>query len=383
MSKLTRRQVLVAGLGVGGLLSGMHEAMRRHALEVEQQGLTEAFLDNPKYVQSAVNQAIEGDLESSAEIEKILASLTIQSPDAPYDRAISKILIQCSRLATEQYLTGKFDLRFQGSITGLPSHSPRLDQYIQVASIKGPETVTATRAIDVDGNLLNDPLVAGTARLKNLVQHLAGQAMVIKWSYPVFWGFVLRGDTHNILILRGTQRANEWLETLRANQVRSEAVPRFDFKGAIHYGFATIYSELSKPIIAAAQRLDPSRPLFVSGHSLGSPLAMLAALDIAQKLPALRDNVRLYSYAGPRLGDPEFVEHYSRLLPNTYRVVNLGDLVPSLPPTRTNSLTYVHAGEQWVFPPMSSDIGPNHFISAYRNAVEAEQEQLLKSQVRS
>ncbi|MBC1262089.1 lipase family protein [Synechococcus sp. BSF8S] len=382
MSKLSRRQVLLAGLGAGGLLSGLQEQRRRRLLEAEQKNLTDTLLGNPDYVQNSVNRAIEGDLESSAEIEKIHASLNLQSPNTAYDRTVSKILIQCSRLATEQYLTGKFDLRFNGTIAGLPSHSPRLDQYTQVASIKGPDTVTAKRTIDIDGNLLNDPLVARTMRLKSLVQHLAGQALVIKWSYPVFWGFILRGETRNILVLRGTQRANEWLDTLRANQVRSDAVPRFDFKGAIHHGFATIYSELSKPIIAAAKRLDQSKPLYVSGHSLGSPLAMLAALDIAQKLPSLRDRIRLYSYAGPRLGDPEFAEHFSLTLPNTYRVVNLGDLVPSLPPTRARSLTYVHAGEQWVFPPMSSDVGPNHFISAYRNAVEAEQEQLVKRQAR-
>jgi triacylglycerol lipase len=90
-------------------------------------------------------------------------------------------------------------------------------------------------------------------------------------------------------------------------------------------------------LLAAARQLDPAKPLFVSGHSLGSPLATLAALDIAQNVPALQDQVRLYTYADPKLGNTEFAEAHSRLVPNNYRVVNLADPVTLLPPPKWKS----------------------------------------------
>jgi predicted lipase len=246
-----------------------------------------------------------------------------------------------------------------------------------VASIKGPETVSAEQRIDLDRMGQWDPLLAQSNELKRLINDLAGQSMVIRWSYPVYWGYVLTSPSHHVLVLRGTQRGYEWFQTLRANQVEAKDVSGLSFTGSIHEGFSTIYSHLSGAVIKAARTLDPARPLYVAGHSLGSPLASLAALDIAQKIPTLRHNLRLYTYAGPRLGNPAFAEAFSRLLPNSYRIVNLADLVPSLPPTKTGDVVYVHFGEPWGFTMASGDIGPNHFISAYRSAIDQEQEQPL------
>ncbi len=377
MSEWSRRQVLLAGLGLTGLASGGREFLRRRSLQTKQTDLTKVLLNSPDVVNRTVTDAIDGDREATAEVHRILAELKLHPPNIPYDRSISKTLIQASRLATEQYLTGKFNLSFDGSIRRLPTYSDRFSAYTQVASIKGPETVNAERRIDLDHENINDPLLAGSNRLRDVITTLAGRALVIRWSYPVYWGFLLSSPSHHLLVLRGTQRGHEWLQTLRANQVEARSVPEINFTGSIHDGFATIYARLSRAVIEATRTLDPGRPLFVSGHSLGSPLASLAALDIAQKIPAFRDNLRLYSYAGPRLGNPAFAEDFSRLLPNSYRIVNLADLVPTLPPTKTGEVIYVHVGEPWAFTSAYGDIGPNHFISAYRSAVDQEREQLL------
>lgn len=374
MAEWSRRRVLLAGLGITGVATGVVEFTRRRSRYLQQAELTQRLLNDPAVVNKAVTNAIEGDLETTAETERIIANLDLQAPTLPYDRSLSKTLILASRLATEQYLTGKFDLRFDGSIRNLPTYNNRFDDYTQVTSIQGPETVNAEKLIHGDGTIVRDPVLAQANRVRNLITALAGRAKVIRWSYPVFWGFVLTSPSHHLLVLRGTQRGHEWLQTLRANQVISEKVPEFDFPGAIHDGFATIYAELSPAVIKATENLDPAKPLVVSGHSLGSPLATLAALDIAQRIPALRENLRLYSYAGPRLGDPTFAEAFSRLVPNSYRIINLADLVPTLPPTQTGNGLYVHLGEAWAFTSASGDIGPNHFISAYREAIEQERE---------
>jgi predicted lipase len=372
-----RRQVLLAGLGVGSVVSGVDGLLRRRRLLVEQAQLTKQFLNTPQAVEQAVTNAIDGDLEATAEVKRIQAELKLRSPTVPYDRAISKQLILASRLGTEQYLTGKFDLRFNGSINALPSYDERFAAYRQVASIKAPDMVTAEQRIGPRGQSGNDPLGPGLNLLRSRVQRAAGEALVLQWSYPVYWGFVLTGPDHQILVLRGTQRGHEWLQTVNARQVVSRDIPEFDFPGAVHRGFASIYARLSGAVLQAARKLDPAKPLLLSGHSLGAPLASLAALDIAQRIPEFRPNLRLYTYAGPRLGDPPFAEAFSTLVPNHYRVENQADLVPMLPPTKTNAIVYVHSGEPWAFTSSQADIGPNHFISAYRQAIDSEQEQRL------
>ncbi len=377
MADWSRRRVLMAGLGIGCVASGLGESLRRRRLLSRQASLTEQFLNTPQAVERAVSNAIEGDRETTAEVESILAELELAPPTVPYDRSHSKTLILASRLATEQYLTGKFDLRFDGSIRGLPSFDQRFAGYTQVASIRGPETVNAEKRISTDGTPLRDPLLSGADFLRERIQGLAGRAVVLRWSYPVYWGFVLTGPGHHLLVLRGTQRGYEWLQTINARQVVTSEVPEFAFPGAIHQGFARIYAGLSKAVIQAARQLDPAKPLLLSGHSLGSPLATLAALDIAERIPALAPNLRLYTYAGPRLGDPGFAEAFSRRIPNSYRVVNLADLVPQLPPTKTKQIVYVHLGQPWAFTTSLGDIGPNHFISAYRQAIDAERERPL------
>lgn len=379
MTDWTRRRVLLSGLGITGITTGLAEGVRRRSFALRQAQRSGELLNDPEVVNRAVSNAIEGDREATAEVERILAGLDLRPPDSPYERSISKTLIRASRLATEQYLTGKFDLRFDGSIRGLPAYSDTFHTYTQVASIKGPDTVNAEKLIMVDDpDGPHNALLVGSKRLRNLITGYAGRAQVIRWSYPVYWGFVLTAPSHHLLVLRGTQRGHEWLQTLRARQVVTAEVPEFDFPGSIHHGFATIYARLSKPVIQAARNLDPTRPLFVAGHSLGSPLATLAALDIARKIPALQPYLRLYSYAGPRLGDPTFAEAFSRIIPNSYRIVNQADLVPTLPPTRTGQITYVHMGQPWGFTTASGDIGPNHFISVYREAVDREREQPLQ-----
>jgi triacylglycerol lipase len=366
--------MLLAALGVGVAFSGVDELRRRRALYAQQTALSDLLLGSPKYVEAAVNTAIEGDKEASAETERILTTLDLQTPTVPYDREMSKTLIQCSRLATEQYLTGKFDLKFDGSIQSLPTYSDRLKGYTQATSIKGPEEVGAQETIELDQSQPNAPLLDNVNRVKGFARGLASQTAVVKWSYPVYWGFLLSHPSHHILVLRGTQRSYEWLQTVRASQVTAQDVSAFSFQGAIHKGFATIYDQLSKSIITAVQALDPALPLFVSGHSLGAPLAALAALDIAQRVPTFKDQLRLYTYASPKLGNPKFAEAHSRLIPNSYRIANLADSVTLLPPTSAGGFTYVHLGELWAFINSTGDIGPSHFVSGYRAAIDAKQE---------
>ncbi|MFG6098820.1 alpha/beta hydrolase [Leptothoe sp. ISB3NOV94-8A] len=75
-----------------------------------------------------------------------------------------------------------------------------------------------------------------------------------------------------------------------------------------------------------------------------------------------------------RPSDPTFVSAHHQLVPNSYRVANLTDPTTIVPPTAIGDLVYLHGGEPWEFVTSKHDVGPHHYISTYREAIEKEVE---------
>ncbi|XP_077248063.1 phospholipase A1-Igamma1, chloroplastic-like [Tasmannia lanceolata] len=74
----------------------------------------------------------------------------------------------------------------------------------------------------------------------------------------------------------------------------------------------------------------------VTGHSLGSALAMLSAYDIAETgLNVVSDGcnipVSVFSFSGPRVGNRRFKKRIEGLGVKVLRVVNVHDMVPNVP----------------------------------------------------
>ena len=46
---------------------------------------------------------------------------------------------------------------------------------------------------------------------------------------------------------------------------------------------------------------------------------------------ALGKNLKAWTFASPRTGDPSFADTYNQVVPNTVRIANRLDLVPKLP----------------------------------------------------
>ena len=113
--------------------------------------------------------------------------------------------------------------------------------------------------------------------------------------------------------------------------------------------------------------------LVLVGHSLGAALATLVAPAV--KILTDNDDVRMYNYASPRVGDPAFVGAYNGLIPESYRVVNLADLVPMVPPSTIFKWTYEHVPEEWSFLNQTGNVGGNHALIGpdnYTDAVDQE-----------
>ena len=80
----------------------------------------------------------------------------------------------------------------------------------------------------------------------------------------------------------------------------------------------------------------------MTGHGLGGTFAILAAVDFRQ-IYQFADAV--YTFGACRVGNQQFANYYTSEIPETYRVINYGDIVPHLPVT---SAGFVHSSlEEW------------------------------------
>jgi predicted lipase len=371
--KLGRRQILLAGLG-----SGVAATIFRNYQRLQTQSRLEALARQQSQlkVQDILKETLAADAKKINQTIAIQASLKLTPPQIPYDRSISKLLIQCSKLGTQQYLSGKVDPSFNGLIKSLPAYTSDLDGYTQIASLKGLEDVQSSETIEVDvpthsaNNTTQDPVENNLDTAQEAIGHTVKQAVKLKQIIPVYFGFVLISKTANIIVFRGTQRTTEWLGNIFLFQKNYE-----DFADSkIHSGFANLYKDLAPQTREIARQLNPSIPCYISGHSLGAALATLAAIDLAVSVPKLQKQIRLYAYAGPRVGNPSFARVHSQLVPNSYRIVNLADSIPLSPPTIFRNDIYSHVGQEWSFLAQYGDVLPNHAVDTYRAAINKEVE---------
>lgn len=123
-------------------------------------------------------------------------------------------------------------------------------------------------------------------------------------------------------------------------------IPWFDASGAqlgeVHKGFAdallndpingNILAQLSSQLNDLAKQ---SPRVLLTGHSLGAALAILTA----SCLTPLADNIHLYTFGSPRVGDRVFSEYIPKNKHDRY--VDCSDLVTRVPPEK---LGYLHVG---------------------------------------
>ena len=84
--------------------------------------------------------------------------------------------------------------------------------------------------------------------------------------------------------------------------------------------FRTIYFKTSfenlwqymEPKVKALVSKNPSYQIWVTGHSLVAALASLASAWVAYYDIALRQNIILYTFEGPRVGDYKYAPQHDQ-----------------------------------------------------------------------
>ena len=381
MKHLTRRRLLLMGLGMGITARGTQEYSRDRNSLLQRQAAIDRITNNP---QSIISRAY--DLEANWETEiaqrqAILAATQLQHPKLNYDREMSKWMIQSCKLAVQQYNTGRSNLRYDGALTLLPDYNANFDSYTQLASFQIEEDILENYfrfypSNDLESeNTMNRILHDAESRVRTIVRTIAQR----RHRTPLFVGFAIASKSSNIIAFRGTQTQIEWWQNLQATQQAYVHLATGKQYGLVHAGYLNLMRrQISSLLLNAVNRLDPNVPCYVTGHSLGGAVATLAAMEIALNVPQIRPQLQLYTYASPRIGDRAFAQAHSQLIPNSYRIVNLSDSVPLVPPiTIENNFVranYAHVGQKWSFTTQFGDVLLNHVVDTYRTAIEAEQE---------
>ena len=144
-------------------------------------------------------------------------------------------------------------------------------------------------------------------------------------------GFVCRRDGTTIVAFAGTDPGMVKTVLTDAQTVPDDAGMHFGFRHALD----AVWMQLR-----AAVPPDTVGRLFMTGHSLGAAIAVLAAMRLQSDVNLTVDAV--YTFGLPRVGGSKFNDLYEPILgARTFRLVNGDDPVPSVPPPL---LEYRHVG---------------------------------------
>ncbi len=145
-------------------------------------------------------------------------------------------------------------------------------------------------------------------------------------------------DGSIVIAFRGTANIRNWLTD--ADCVRATLIESAEFGTCkVHAGFLAAYESIISPLTAhlresAALRRsmidgNTATPIYVTGHSLGGALALLAALELARQGFNI---AQVYTFGQPRVGNAAFKRLYEKSLGDrTYRLVYEEDIVPRVP----------------------------------------------------
>ncbi len=247
------------------------------------------------------------------------------------------------------------------SVLNFPSAKEELIQFVEYCSL----------AYCMPKNKITDGNLVDACPISSCTDSTGNKKIVYQFKGDIS-GLIVQDDTNKqiILVFKGTTSDKEWeidFDTSHKKYVPytvSQGINTMDFtcRGCqVHTGFYDATSVFMDKAFQYMQELHneyPSYSIFVTGHSLGAALAVLAA----NELRLVGMDVTLVNYAGPKVGNPSFAEWMndlwsisyltdflktgkgSQLPTNTFtRVTSKGDIVPLVPLAAMN---FAHSGSE-------------------------------------
>lgn len=142
-------------------------------------------------------------------------------------------------------------------------------------------------------------------------------------------GFVAWDSKVVLLSFRGTESVGDWLSNL-------DLLAEDRSYGKLHRGFFKAF-EFARPTLSGIlEKAAPAhKKVWLTGHSLGGALAMVAAAEWLESLAV----AGIYTYGQPKTGNGQTRLFFRQRFPGRFqRFVNDDDIVPQVPPG------YAHVG---------------------------------------
>jgi len=155
--------------------------------------------------------------------------------------------------------------------------------------------------------------------------------LIERFSVMGTQAFLAVNSYYAVLAFRGTE--SKWQDIqldINISRKRTE-------EGWIKSGFYDAYELVASQIKAKLSELG-NRPLYITGHSLGGALAVVATQDL--EISGYKDYIAAcYTFGSPRIGKADFG---GNIQSPVYRVVNHLDIVTFLP---MSAMGFIHVGD--------------------------------------
>jgi triacylglycerol lipase len=171
------------------------------------------------------------------------------------------------------------------------------------------------------------------------------------------WVCIDQTKARLIVCFRGTEYFKDWLDDFDFAPAPYSAIPG---RGTVHQGFQIVFETVRDNVRAlVAAHGANCKQILITGHSLGGALCALAAPDLLNDVASSLAPI-VYTWAEPRVGHHDYVQLFDTRVNICYRIVNLWDVVPHLPPLLA---LYEHEGNSLhIDSGFSSDIVHNHVL---------------------
>ncbi|CAJ0587658.1 unnamed protein product, partial [Mesorhabditis spiculigera] len=175
------------------------------------------------------------------------------------------------------------------------------------------------------------PCIQNVLPSKNQWQIVSQKTTVCDALTQLCSGYIVKSDVLRqiIVVFRGTktdvQLILEGWSTLKPQQ-------EYYGMGLVNSYFAKASDLLFDPVYQALA--DPqwkSYNVVFTGHSLGAALATLAAARTAAQGLRTSQQIKMYTFGEPRVGNVQFAASFNNLVPEAFRVIFRSDIVPHLP----------------------------------------------------
>ncbi len=137
--------------------------------------------------------------------------------------------------------------------------------------------------------------------------------------------FILHPD-FNVLAFTGTDEIKDWLDNARIRKIKM-------LNGRIHKGFYLAVKDIWQEILQYWNSLAEetrTKPLYLTGHSLGGAMANIAILLLDRDLKVKPK--KCYTFGQPKIGNKLFSRNFNSIYADIlYRFHNTSDIVPLLP----------------------------------------------------